>query len=169
MENSLLKFYRINFLGRPYELNKLILNRNCILENKEQCSKIIQAYNLHYGLQYFGSSLSLGCMFVLNLYVNNKNRKYIKLTLPIKLGLFTICLTPLCLLYIYSHFVYWDLIKDIIISTRKNDLLYYEKKKYKDEDFKIVYNVSTDLHKYINNNIGLLRGFQVALIFIFKI
>ena len=51
---------RINFIGRPLELNRLAYDDSCLVETKDEANFVIKAYWKYYGYQYFGNLISFG-------------------------------------------------------------------------------------------------------------
>ena len=133
---------RIDFVGRPLELNRLVYDDTVMLENKEEADSAIRAYRKYYGYQYIGNLISFTNLIILTRY--KKKFRTILLLVFLPMGFF----------YIYSHFTYWDIIKPIIIESRKRDRLLTS---LSEEEFRIRYNTSVDIHKYIQANISVLK------------
>ena len=103
MEN----FYRINFVGRPFELNKLVYDDN-LLVNEEQAKTIANAFRKFNGWQYVGLISSFFSTIIVYKFAKNK------------LGLALIIL-PFTCCYVYSHFCYWDDLRETLKEIRNEN------------------------------------------------
>jgi hypothetical protein len=137
---------RINFIGRPLELNRLVYDDSVILENKEEADRVVKAYRRYYGYQYLGNMFAFISSVVLSR--SRGQKKMIKF--------FVMVLLPMTGFYIYSHFSYWDIVREVVIATRKREreLLSGD---VEEREVTMRYNASLDLHKYIQANIGITK------------
>jgi hypothetical protein len=137
-------YIRINFIGRPLELNKLVYDEGVILENHEEADKVIRGYRLYYGWQYFGNFIAFSNLILIIKLKANKNLNNFMLFM----------LTPMLGCYIYSHFTYWDIVRQVVIDTRKREKDLTQKPQ---EEVRIKLNTSIDLHIHIQRNIKITQ------------
>jgi len=136
-------FYRIHFVGRPFELHKLIYDPNVILESDDEVNLILKQYYTFYGHQYIGNILTIICV---------THNLRVKLTLGNSLTKFSICLIPLSFFFIYSHFTYWtDDLRTLIKKTRTRKL------DPDNPEFKMYYQKSIDFHDSMKKRLGILK------------
>ena len=133
---------RINFVGRPLELNRLVFDDSVILENKDEAFLATRAYWKYYGYQYLGNLISF-----INLMIISKYKMNIKTNL-------IIVFLPMGFFYVYSHFTFWEIIRPVVIETRKRDKLFST---LSQEDVRIKFNTSIDNHKFIQENISVFK------------
>jgi hypothetical protein len=145
-------YLRINFVGRPFELNKLVYDNNSILENEEEAGKIIKAYRIHKGWQYMGIFMTFTSIYAFSSISKKRNYNRPKQAFSIACAFLFFAG-----FYIYSHFTYWHIIRDIVISTRKREKKYAHLQKDEIDDFRIKFNANKDLHLLIQHNIGVFK------------
>lgn len=56
--HKLTEFYRINFIGRPTELRKLVEDKYTFITSKKDANRVIGAHRRYYGWQYSGNILA---------------------------------------------------------------------------------------------------------------
>jgi hypothetical protein len=142
-------FIRINFVGRPLELNRLVFDDTCLIQSTEEANNVMRGYWKYYGFQYFGNSIAF-----INLSLLIKFKKS-------KINFLYFVIVPMAGFYIYSHFTYWDIVRPIVIETRKRDK---QNLQISEDENKLKFNTSVDLHEYIRKNIGTFK----CLIGLFK-
>ncbi len=150
-ENRFLKYYRINFLGRPVELNRLVANRDILILNENECNQIIKAYNLFTGYQNLGLILSVS---ILSLLIKVKMNLY---------GKIFVSSVPVIALHIYSYFTYWHLIVDLVKEIRKRLDPNFEK-----ENRLILTNMSNDYHNKIESQLGFYNSIETIFKYLFN-
>jgi hypothetical protein len=132
-------YIRINFIGRPLELNRLVYDDRILLSTQEEADKVVKAYRLYYGWQYLGNMLSLANLIILERMKFKRNFRN-----------FVIVLIPMVGCYFYSHYTYWDIVRPVVIEIRKR-----EKVVLSEEERKIIFNKTIDFQNYIQRNIGI--------------
>lgn len=150
---KLMDFFRINFIGKPFELNKLVNDYSCLLENKEEANRVIKAARIYKGWQYLGQGISFSLLVFSSFMSKKRNMdksKQIKLVL--------LAFMPGGVLYFYSHFTYWNIVRDLVKVTRQREKKYEHLDKTQIEEYKIYFNQSKDYHKYIQASLGLLAS-----------
>jgi hypothetical protein len=148
--DKIFSFFRINFIGRPYELNKLVFDNNSILNNREEAKKIIEAYRVFKGWQYLGNSFTFFGIYAS--YKISLKFGYKRKTQIILIG---VAFMPLALAHLFSYFTYWNLVRDIVIFSRERNKKYSHLKGAEIEEFQIIFNTSKDFHRFIQSNIGV--------------
>lgn len=145
--------FRINFIGRPFELNRLVYDDKIIISNQQEADTILRAFRTFYGFQYLGNF----CSFFLNLmfYFKSKNKQY---SIKKLYGLLFIGLLPGVVGYVGSNFFYWDMIRPIVLLGREREKKYKHLESYEREQYQIVYKASKDFHKYIQENSGVIKS-----------
>ena len=143
-ENSLLKFFRINFIGRPVELKKLVYDISTLVENENEIRNIVKAHNLYYGHKNIGN---ISGILMLTFFATTPS---IKININYKLA---ISLIPIASFHLFSYFVYWHLIKENIIAIRKRTRNIDSKEKNI-----MTLNLSKDNHQNIIKQIGLINS-----------
>jgi hypothetical protein len=159
-------FVRINFIGRPLELNRLVFDDEVLLQTHEEVAGIIKAYRLYYGWQYLGNIIGFcNAVYIAKLKKNNKIKLFVMLVI-----------SPVISAYAYSHFTYWDIIRQTVIDSRGREReviaeLISEAEKGREygnrlehPGIRMKYNASNDLHKQVQGEISFLK----CLIQIFK-
>ena len=144
------KEFRIIFIGRPFELKKLVFNENVIISSEQEAKEIIKAYQFFKGYQYRGLLLSIFssvCFHIINRKHNNKK---------LKLSLFFFAFLPYAYSYYKSHFIYWDSIRELVIKTREREKQYLHLTNETKDIYLLEINKSRDWHKYIQKNINKL-------------
>jgi hypothetical protein len=160
-KNFILKindYFRINFIGKPFELNKLINDNSAILDSKEEADKVIKACKKYKGWQYLGQLISV----TLLLTFSSLSKRF-NMTRSSQIKLVLTSFIPGAGLYYYSHFTYWDGIRDLVKTVREREKKYAHLSGNELEAYKIVYNTSKDNHKYILNNLGMLTSIKEIL------
>lgn len=162
------EFYRINFIGRPTELRKLVEDKYTFITSKEDADKIISAHRNYYGWQYFGNICSL---FSYLIYI--KLSKRIEFSGKSHFYLLFLGISPIFTLYIYSHFTFWDEIRPVVLKNRevanslRKNVYEFETKgfseNYNKDEFLIMYNKNLDLHKYVLENISFFSCLKEIL------
>lgn len=150
---------RINFIGRPIELDKLVYDEAIIFENKEEANKVIKGYRIFKGWQYIGNMLSFTNCLLIGWISKNKNYS-IRTKIFIYAGGIV---APMILFYIYSHYTYWDIIRPIVLKCREREKEIRAQNDIDKEEFKIKYNHSLDIHKYIQQKIGIYNCVKEVL------
>ncbi len=140
---------RINFVGKPLELNRLVFDDSCLILSKEEANSVLRGYRKYYGFQYFGNLIAF-----INLTLLIKHKKS-------KINFLFFVLAPMGLFYLYSHFTYWHIVRPVVIETRKRDREAFE---LSEDEYKMRFNTSVDMHEYVRKNIGFVR----CLVSIFK-
>jgi hypothetical protein len=148
---KLMNNFRINFIGKPFELNKLVNDYSCLLENKDEANLIIKATRIYKGWQYLGQALSFSIL-VFSSFLSKK----MKLDKSKQVKLVLLSFLPGGFLYFYSHFTYWHIVRDLVKATRQREKKYEHLDKTQIEDYKIYFNQSKDYHKLIQANLGLV-------------
>ena len=143
-------FFRINFIGKPFELNKLVNDNSAILETKNEADLVIIACRNYKGWQYLGQILSFSLLFLSSYYSKKFNLSRSK-----QIKMVVMSFIPGASFYFYSHFNYWSGIRDLVKLVREREKKYAHLNKDEIEDYKIIYNTSKDLHKYIASNLGI--------------
>ena len=152
-ESSIMKFFRINFVGRPLELDKLVYDIDTLVENENEINSIVKAHNLFHGHQ----NISFLCGFLtLSFLIFNPK---IKIKSLYKVAISTI---PIISLQIYSYFVYWHFVKDIVLQCRKRARALDSK----DNEI-IAVNLSKDNHEKIIKQLGLFPSINITLNYYF--
>ena len=154
-ENKFSKYIRINFIGRPYELNRLVYDDNILITNDKEIKNIVKADNLFKGHQYIGGILSFFIIFGFILKPSIKLKKITK---------FSISLIPLISFFIYSYYTYWDLVRDIIKDTRAKQQGVYSITK---DELIIQVNLSKDNHKKIQNQLNFSNSLNEVINYYF--
>jgi hypothetical protein len=150
---AIIKFFRVNFIGKPYELNKLVFDYSCILQNEQEITLVIKGYRKFYGTQILGMVSSFFLFVISSSFIRHKN-----ITTKSKMMIFLGCITPAICCYIYSYFTYWHIIRPVVIETRERNKRYNMLNKENAEEFKLVFNKSKDYHKKIQQNIGFMKS-----------
>jgi len=158
--NSFSDFYRINFIGRPTELKKLVEDKYTFITSQKDANTVVRAHRTFYGWQYFGNIIAL-----LNYLMFLKITKKSKLSSKTQFSLMAIGISPIFIFFVYSHFSFWDMIRPIVKNSRE---ISKKLKKNVDEiemtgssecfnkdEFQIFFNRNIDYHKYIMNNISM--------------
>lgn len=153
-------FYRINFIGRPTELRKLVEDKYTFLTSRKDANRVIVAHRLYYGWQYFGNILALANYLIyirLSKKYSLSNRTHI---LSMMLGL-----SPILVFYFYSHFSYWDIIRPVVFNSRdisrklKENVVEIESsgssETFNKDEFQIFFNKNCDLHSYVVQNLSM--------------
>ena len=148
-ENPLFRFFRINFVGRPLELYKLVFDDNVLVENEEEVDKIVKAFGLHNGHKYLGYVSSLATLSFFAATPITKIRTSFKLL---------ISFIPMIPFHIYSYFVYWDNLRDVVKITRERVRRVDSK-----EDMVFKLNVSKDNHRKIREQIGVFDCLNITI------
>lgn len=148
-------FFRINFFGKPYELNKLVFDNFTILENQKEAASITKAFRLHKGWQYLGQAITFFAIY----FAYSVNKKF-KFSRKKQIGSVVLCFIPGLALYIYSHFVYWHLIRDVVKVTREREKKYAHLEGDEIENFKIISNRSKDVHRNIQKKLGIITSIK---------
>lgn len=162
---------RIRFVGRPYEMNKLVVDKSTIIANRAESNRIVKGISVFYGIQYIGYSLS-SVLVSLVVLLNRKPMKEKKARL-------LFCLFPMMSLTVYAHTSQniWDILRPQVIECRKRDTKFFKGNKTNDfplrdkstqAEFKMLYNSSLDEHEYINSQLGFLTSIKEAILFIFR-
>jgi len=165
---SPIEFYRINFIGRPTELKKLVEDKYTFISSKKEANNVIKAHRLFYGWQYFGNILAI---FNYLFFIKITKRK--TLSNKTQFGLMAIGLSPIFIFFIYSHFSYWFLIRPVVINSRdisnklKNNVKEIEmtgvSESFKKDEFQIFFNRNVDFHSYIINNLSMISCIKEIL------
>ena len=158
--NSMKDFFRINFVGKPCELNKLIYDNSVLLENEEECMIVLKAVKNYKGFQHLGQIMTFNLIIFSSII--SKKFKFSKNT---QLILIFNSFLPFIILYIYSHFTYWHLVRDLIIKTRKRSKNFEHLENDMINEYQIILNQSKDHHKKIQNNYGFLSSIIEVLKF----
>jgi hypothetical protein len=143
-------FFRINFIGRPYELNKLVFDNDAILNNREEANKIINAYRIFKGWQYLGNIITF-----IGIYAAYKVSTKYAFKRKNQLISIAAAFFPMTLAHLYSYFTYWHIVRDVVLHTRERNKKYSHLKGGEIEEFTIIFNTSKDFHKFIQSNIGV--------------
>jgi len=151
-------FYRINFIGRPTELRKLIEDKYTFIVSKKDANSIIKAHRIYYGWQYLGNIFAF-----MNYLAYIKLTKKLNISKKINFLLITVGISPLFIFFIYSHFSYWEIIRPIVKNSReisyklRDDVKEIEltgtAENFNKEEFQIFFNRNIDYHNYIAKNI----------------
>ena len=149
--NKIMNSFRVNFIGKPFELNKLVNDYSTLLENQQEANSVIKATRVYKGWQYLGQIISFS-----SLLTSSYLSKRFSLSRSNQIKLVLLSFLPGGLFYFYSHFTYWNIVKDLVKTTRERENKYAHLDKTQIEDYKIFYNQSKDLHKYIQTNLGLI-------------
>ena len=150
-------FFLIIFIGRPYELKRIINDKGFYIENQIDCDSIIKAHNIYYGFQYLGFLASIPLVF-------RSSRIAAKYKMKKKFCMFFISLTPAAIGFILSHFVYWHFIREIIIKSRKFNKNFSEfANKHEIDEIKLIQQSSIDYHDYILKNIGYMNCIKYSI------
>jgi len=154
-------FYRIHFIGRPTELKKLVEDKYTFISSKKEANNIIKAHRLYYGWQYLGNVFAL-----INYFLFIKITKKKSFSNRTTIGLMALGISPIFILYIYSHFSYWNLIKLTVQNSRsvanklKKNVIEIEttgsSESFNKDEFQVFYNRSVDLHSYIASNLSMI-------------
>lgn len=118
------KFLRINFIGRPFELNKLTENKMILFSTKDEVNSVIKSNYIYYGGLYFYGIISC---FSLHLFSNFINKsKYLNINQSSslkKLFLYLIPVSPLFIYYFYVHVKsdYYLVVRNTILSVRDRE------------------------------------------------
>lgn len=160
MLSSLYDFLRIRFIGRPYELNKLIYDYSTIINDDEEANKVIQAAGRFYGFQNLGLVISLcmaSCMIC-------SRRRISKINSPKwRTVAYSSPIIPLLSFYLYSHFTYWHIIREVVIATRKRSREFQRIDKSSKDQYLISFNKSKDLHNKIKSSIGFIKSIKEVI------
>lgn len=149
---NIFDYLRVNFIGKPFELNKLIYDKNIIYFEEQEARNILKAYKKFYGFQYLGFISSFLICFILQ-----KSKNITKFNFKKKIALFSISLTPMVVLYIYSHFVYWENIREDVIKLRKRSNLFKKEETKSMPETIIIFKTSDDIHKALEKQIGIFK------------
>jgi hypothetical protein len=150
--NSLQYFFRINFIGRPFELNKLVYDQGVILYSQQEADLAIKAMKNFKGYQYIGQVLTINFLFLYSA-ISKKLKLQKNTQILLVLNAFTIGAG----FYYYSHFSYWHLIRDLIKTTREREKNFSHLNKNQIEEYKILHNQSKDYHEYIKKKVGFIN------------
>jgi hypothetical protein len=143
--NSFLDNSRKIFIGRPFELNRLVDSRKILILNQDECDQIIKAYNLYNGYTNLGLILSFS---MLTLLIKVKMNIYVKIA---------VSFIPIVTLSFYSYFSYWDIIRDLVKETRKRSIENFPK-----ESRLILMNSSDDYHTKIETQLGFYSSIKTT-------
>lgn len=112
---SLREFYYVNFCSRPSELKSLVESKKNYIISKKDADSVIKAYRLYQGYIFLGCVLS-----VFNFCVLIKLNSHFNLFLKKRIAAALLGFSPYGCFYVYSHFAYWETIKQVVENTRKN-------------------------------------------------
>jgi hypothetical protein len=146
-------FIRINFIGKPFELNKLVHDNNVILYDENEMNLAIKACRLYKGWIYLSQILSFSFLYI----AYSTSRKF-NFNRKKQIGIIGVSFIPGIYSFIFSHFSYWHIIRDLVIKTREREKKYSHLNKDTIEEFQMVFNRSKDLHNTITSNVGFVNS-----------
>ncbi len=158
--NSLKDFFRINFVGKPFELSKLVYDNSLMIKSNEECNMVVKACRMFKGWQYLGQIVTVGLLLTASRYSRRNLLERKK-----QFYLVVMSLLPAVGFYFYSHFTYWHFIRALVKVTREREKNYEHLTKEQLEEYKIYYNQSKDYHKFIQQRIGLFGSVMEVLKF----
>lgn len=168
-KNALFEWYRIKFIGRPYELDRLSNDEAIFYKTNEEVNKVILATQAYFGSFYISAFASFIFANILSKKIISRSTSSNK-----KLNLIFMTFTPFLINYIYIHVrsSYYFYIRDIIIQLRQREKAYF---KMKLDDFdsniydldqikeiKVLSDFSSEKRKEIKQKTGViecLKGF----------
>lgn len=157
---KLSEFYRINFIGRPTELRKLVEDKYTFITSKKDANIVITSHRKYYGWQYCGNIFA----FINYLFYIKLTKRY-EFTRKKHFLFMTIGISPILIFYFYSHFTFWEELRPVVLKSReianklKKNVDEFESKgtseSYNKDEFIIMYNKNLDLHNYVLEKISL--------------
>jgi hypothetical protein len=150
--NSVQDFFRINFIGRPFELYKLVYDPTIILTSEKEADLTLKAIRKFKGYQYFGVVLTFNFLFLFSA-ISKKFKLNKKTQILLVAQAFSIGTG----FYFYSYFSYWHLVRELIKTCRERAKNFAHLNPNQIEEYKIIYNQSKEYHKYIQNRIGFIK------------